>query len=436
MTSLSPIPLPTYEKSAENRLYAKVTWRLIPFLCLCYFCAYLDRVNVGFAKLQMLDDLQWSETVYSLGAGIFFVGYILVEVPSNILLQRVGAKRWIARIMITWSLLSAATAFVTTPAMFYVLRFLLGVAEAGFLPGIILYLTYWYPADRRAKITAFFYCAIPLSGVIGGPLSGWIMSAFSGVSGLQGWQWLFLLEAAPSLLVGIAVLFILDDGIRHARWLTPMEKSILERNIQSESDDKLHHSIAQAFKDPRVWLMGLIFFTCAMGIYTFSFWLPSLIKDAGVKDVLNVGLLVAVPYAFGMVSMVLWARHSDQTRERRWHLAIAMAVGAVGLALSTLTGYGIYFVLPALTLASVGIQAMAPIFWSMPTAFLGGAAAAAGIALITAIANIGGLTSTYLVGWIKDLTGSAEIGLYAVAAVLVAGSVITLAAVPARLVNK
>ena len=436
MTVLSPLTSSVDDQTVEDRIYAKVTWRLIPFLCLCYLCAYLDRVNVGFAKLQMLNDLQWSETIYGLGAGIFFVGYILVEVPSNILLQRVGARRWIARIMISWSLLSAATAFVTTPTMFYVIRFMLGVAEAGFLPGIILYLTYWYPASRRAKITALFYCAIPLSGVIGGPISGWIISALTGVSGLQGWQWLFILEAAPSLLVGIAVLFILDDGIRHARWLSPTEKSILERNIQSEAGDKLHHSIAQAFKDPRVWLMGLIFFTCAMGIYTFSFWLPTLIKESGVKDVLNVGFLVAIPYALGMVSMVLWARHSDKTRERRWHLAVAMAVGAVGLALSTLTGYGIYIVLPALALASIGIQAMAPIFWSMPTAFLGGSAAAAGIALITAIANIGGLASTYLVGWIKDLTHSADMGLYVVAGVLVAGGIVTLAAVPARLVNK
>jgi len=436
MTALPTLTSLTNKKTIEDKIYAKVTWRLIPFLCLCYLCAYLDRVNVGFAKLQMLNDLQWSETVYGLGAGIFFAGYVLVEVPSNILLQRVGAKRWIARIMVSWSLLSAATAFVTTPTMFYVVRFLLGVAEAGFLPGIILYLTYWYPASRRAKITALFYCAIPLSGVIGGPLSGWILSAFAGASGLQGWQWLFILEATPSLLVGIAVLFILDDGIRQARWLTPTEKNILERNIQNETNHKLHHSITQALKDSRIWLLGLIYFSIAMGVYVFSFWLPTLIKDAGVKDVLNIGLLVAIPYFAGMVSMVFWARHSDKHQERRWHLAAAMVVGATGLSLSTLAANGIWMVLMALTFASMGIQAMAPIFWSMPTALLGGSAAAVGIALITSIGNIGGFTSTYLVGWIKDSTQSTNIGLYLVAGILVAGSIVTLVAVPAKLVNK
>lgn len=436
MTSIPIGTAPDADDDFENRTYAKVTWRIVPFICLCYVVSYLDRVNVGFAKLQMLDDLKWSETVYGLGAGIFFIGYILVEVPSNLLLQRFGAKLWIARIMITWALISGATAFVQSPTPFYVLRFLLGVAEAGFLPGIVLYLTYWYPAGRRAKVTALFFAAIPLSGVIGGPLSGWILSAFTNTWGLAGWQWLFILEAAPSLLVGIAVLFILDNGIRSARWLTEAEIRLLERNIEKEASEKHSHSFGDAFKDGRVWLMGLIYFACAMGNYGLSFWLPSLIQAAGVKNMLNVGLLSAIPFAAGTVSMVWWARHSDKHRERRWHLAAAMLMGATGLLLSTVTGYGVVAVMASLTLASLGIQAMAPVFWSMPTAFLSGTAAAAGIALITSIANIAGFVSPYLIGWIKDITHSTDLGLYMIAGALLAGGLTVVTAVPAKLVNK
>lgn len=422
--------------NSEDRLYAKVTRRLVPFLCLCYLCAYLDRINVGFAKLQMTSELRWSDTVYGLGAGVFFLGYVLVEVPSNLLLERVGARRWIARIMIMWAVISAATAFVETPGAFYVMRFLLGVAEAGFLPGIVLYLSNWYPAKRRATATALFYCAIPLSGVLGGPLSGWILNAMHGRLGMSGWQWVLILEAVPSLLLGVAVLAWLPDGITQAKWLSQDEKELLSRNVEGESVGKTAHSFGDALTDRKVWLMGIIFFTCAMGNYGLSFWLPSLIQAAGVHDSLDIGLLIAIPFFAGTVSMVLWSRHSDRRRERRWHLASAMTIGAAGLILAGLFGRQIQLALVALTLASIGIQAMAPIFWSMPTAFLTGTAAAAGIALITSIANMAGFISPYLIGWIKDTTHSANIGLYVIAATMLAGVLIIIAAVPAKLLNR
>ncbi|WP_260428176.1 MFS transporter [Burkholderia sp. Bp9031] len=420
----------------EDRVYARLTRRLVPFLCLCYLCAYLDRINVGFAKLQMTTELNWSDTVYGLGAGVFFLGYVLVEVPSNLLLQRVGARRWIARIMIMWALISGLTAFVRTPGAFYLMRFLLGVAEAGFLPGIVLYLSHWYPANRRATATALFYCAIPLSGVFGGPLSGWILNSLHGSLGMSGWQWVLVLEAVPSLLLGAAVLMYLPDDINEAKWLSEEEKAILSRNIGRESSGKAAHSLGDALRDRRVWLMGLIFFSCAMGNYGLSFWLPSLIQAAGVRDPLNIGLLIAIPFGAGTISMVLWSRHSDKRRERRWHLAGAMIMGAAGLVLAGVFGTQIQFALVALTLASIGIQAMAPVFWSMPTAFLTGTAAAAGIALITSIANLAGFISPYLIGWIKDTTHSANMGLYLIAATMFGGAVIMVAGVPAKLVNR
>jgi len=282
---------------SEDRTYAKVTWRLIPFLFLCYVFAYLDRVNVGFAKLQMLTDLKFSETIYGLGAGIFFIGYFIFEVPSNIALHRFGARKWIARIMLSWGVLSGAMIFVKTPTAFYALRFLLGVAEAGFFPGIILYLTYWYPSSRRGKITAMFMTGIPIAGVIGGPLSGWILNSFSGVHGMAGWRWLFLLEALPSIFGGIAVLLYLDDRISAAKWLTDEEKSLLETGLAKEAGHIEVHSASGAFTNKRVWVLCLCYFGIIMGLYGISFWLPTLIKASGVSDAFNVGLLTMIPTA-------------------------------------------------------------------------------------------------------------------------------------------
>lgn len=428
--------LPPQSTSAfEEATYRKVTWRLVPFLLLCYVVAYLDRVNVGFAKLQMLNDLKFSETIYGLGAGIFFIGYFLFEVPSNVILHRVGARIWIARIMISWGVISAAMMFVTTPAMFYVMRFLLGLAEAGFFPGIILYLTYWYPAQRRGRTTTFFMTAIALSGVIGGPISGWAMKAFAGVYGLAGWQWMFLIEGIPSIIVGIFVLAYLDDRINHAKWLTDEEKALLARNIAAEDADKEDPPIGTVLASPRVWLMSLIYFTFVMGLYGVSFWLPTLIKQTGVADPFSVGLLTAIPYGAAVVAMVLVARSADRLRERRWHIAIPAVVGAVGLVLSAVWHTDTTLAMAALTLGTMGILTTLPLFWSLPTAFLTGTGAAAGIALINSLGNLAGFLSPYAVGWLKDATQSTDSGMYMLAASMVLGAILTLS-VPARMVNK
>lgn len=421
--------------SFESATYGKVTWRLIPFLFLCYVVAYLDRVNVGFAKLQMLTDLKFSETAYGFGAGIFFIGYFLFEVPSNVFLHRVGARIWIARIMITWGLISGAMMFVTTPTAFYALRFLLGVAEAGFFPGIILYLTYWYPAHRRGKMVALFMTANPVSGLIGGPLSGWILSTFSGVHGLAGWQWLFVLEALPSILVGIAVLYYIDDSIAKTKWLTSEEKQLLQKNIELESRAKEDHSVLGVFRSGKVWFMCLIHFCLVMGAYGIGFWLPTIIKATGVKNPLDVGLLTMIPYGAAIVTMILVSRSADKNQERRWHLAVPAVIGGIGLIFSALYGDITVLAMVGLTVATAGIIASLPVFWSMPTAFLGGTAAAAGIALINSVGNLAGFVSPYVVGLAKDLTHSTNIGVYVLAGSLFVGALMALL-VPSRLVAK
>ena len=421
----------------EASVYRKVTWRIVPFLMLCYIVAYLDRVNVGFAKLQMLSDLKFSETVYGLGAGVFFFGYFLFEVPSNVILHKVGARVWIARIMITWALISGAFMFVSTPVQFYVMRFLLGLAEAGFFPGIILYLTYWFPAERRSRMVCTFMTAIPLAGLIGGPLSGWVMESFAGKNGMAGWQWMFLIEAIPAVVLGVVVLFYLDDGIRSAKWLTEPEKKLLEEKISHETAGKVvHPSLRAVFADPRVWLMALIYFCCVTGQYGLTFWLPTLIKTAGIKGVLNIGMFTAIPYAAAVVTMLYLGRSSDKHMERRWHLVIPLLLGAVGLvgsALAGTTNTGLAIV--ALSIAAAGVLSSAPLFWALPTSFLSGVGAAAGIAAINSVGNLAGFASPFLIGWIKDLTQSTNIALYVLSAVLVGGAVIVLN-IPAKMVNR
>ena len=420
----------------EARAYRKVTVRLLPFLMLCYVAAYLDRVNVGFAKLEMLGDLGFSETAYGLGAGMFFIGYFLFEVPSNIILHRVGARIWIGRIMITWGIVSALFMFTTTPLMFYSLRFALGLAEAGFFPGIILYLTYWYPSERRARMISLFMTAIPISGILGGPLSGWIMQSMEGVNGWRGWQWLFLVEAMPAVVIGVATLFYLDNGIRSAKWLTDEEKRLLDRKLDDDRAHVVEHpSIGAVFADRRLWRMCLIYFCCVIGQYGLTFWLPTLVQQAGVSGALQIGVLTAVPYTGGVVAMILFGRSADRNRERRWHTAIPMVLGAIGLSLSALAGTHTAAAILCLTIAAAGILTCAPLFWSLPTALLGGAAAAAGIAAINSVGNLAGFVSPYVVGWLKDLTSSTEAGMYAVSAVLVFGAFVVLS-VPPKLVNR
>jgi D-galactonate transporter len=420
----------------EERTYAKITTRLVPFLFICYLAAYLDRVNVGFAKLQMSSELKFSETVYGFGAGIFFLGYVLFEVPSNIVLHRVGARLWIARIMITWGLLSGAMAFVTTPTMFYILRFLLGVAEAGFIPGILLYLTYWYPASRRGRITAIFLAAIPVSSIIGGPVSGWILSALSGAHGLSGWQWLFIVETIPSLVLGIAILFYLDDRVAAAKWLNEDEKKIVATNIANDQKGKEEFShLSYAFKSGRVWLLGVIYFAIASGIYIISFWVPTIIKQTGVTDPLHIGLLTAVPYIVAIVAMVLTNSHADRVRERRWHTVIPTLVTAAGLVVTALATHNTLIAMAGLTLAAAGASSCQSSFWTFPANLLAGAAAAAGIALINSVGNIGGFASTFVVGWLTDLTHSTSASLYLFAGLLVVAALLLLT-IPKHVINK
>lgn len=415
------------QSALAERTYRKVSWRLIPLLFICYIAAYLDRVNIGFAKLQMQNALHLSEAVYGLGAGIFFVGYFLLEVPSNVLLHRVGARKWIARIMISWGVLSAAMMFASSPVSFYVVRFLLGAAEAGFFPGIILYLTYWYPEARRARATSLFIAAIPFAGILGGPMSGWILKATNGIGGLAAWQWLFLLEGLPSIVLGVVVLFMLDDRVQAARWLSPDERALIARDIAADESARSEGSAWTVLANPRVWLLSLVYFCFVSGVYGVSFWLPTIIKALGVADPLDIGLLSAIPWAFGVVAMYLAARSADRTGERRWHAAIAGAVGALGLVMSVACRADPTLSMMGLTLATMGIMASLPVFWGLPTAFLGGTAAAAGIAFINSIGNLSGLVAPYLIGLIKDATKSTDAGLHLLAALLLLGAVCVLA---------
>ncbi|MGI4941210.1 MAG: MFS transporter [Janthinobacterium lividum] len=419
----------------EAQLYRKVTWRLIPMLFACYVAAYLDRVNVGFAKLQMLGDLHFSETVYGLGAGIFFIGYFLFEVPSNIILHKVGARVWIARVMVSWALISAAMAFVHSPTVFYVLRFLLGVAEAGLFPGVILYLTYWYPSSRRGGIIALFMTGIPIAGVIGGPLSGWILSTLSGVQGLAGWQWMFLIEAIPSLVLGAVVLSFLDNGIDRASWLTNDEKVILRHNVDRDGQETPSHSLRDGFTNPRVWQLCGIYFFFIMGLYGVGFWLPTLIKGTGVFDPLTIGLLTVLPYAAAAAGMVICGRMSDAARERRWHIVIPGVLGTAGWLVSVWFARDVAVAEIALTVATTGVLVTLAQFWCLPTSVLAGAAAASGIAVINSVGNLAGFVSPYAVGWIIDATHSTTLGVYTLAGCLLVGSLLALT-MPKSLVNR
>ncbi|BDB29637.1 MFS transporter [Cupriavidus sp. TA19] len=427
----------TIADETERRAYAKVFWRLVPFLMLCYVIAYLDRVNVGFAKLQMGQDLGFSDTVFGLGAGVFFLGYFLFELPSNLLMHKIGARIWIARIMITWGLLSAAFVFVKTPATFYMMRFLLGLAEAGFYPGVILYLTYWYPAHRRAKIVAVFMSAIPVAGIFGNPLSGWIMDAFQNTHGLAGWQWMFLIEAVPALLAGIAVIFFLDNGISQAKWLNDTEKQLLAREVAADAQHgkKGPHSVSEVFKDGRIWAMCLIYFAFVMGQYGLTFWMPTLVKATGINGNLNIGLLSAIPFICAVVAMNLCGRSADARRERRWHLIVPAAIGAIGFTVAASYTQNVVVSIAFLSLAAAGVLTCAPLFWSLPTAFLSGTAAAAGIAVINSVGNLAGFASPYLIGYLKDLTHSTQSGMYVLAGMLILGAFLVWRT-PAQLVNR
>ena len=405
---------------------AKATRRLIPFLCIAYTVNFLDRVNVGFAALHMNEDLGFSPSVYGFGAGIFFLGYIAFEVPSNLALHRFGARIWIARIMISWGLVACAMALVWNETSFYVMRFLLGVAEAGFFPGIILYLTYWVPAAERARIVALFMASVPLATVVGGPISGALLE-MHGFLGLAGWHWLFLIEGLPAVILGVFSLKVLTDKPADAEWLSPEERRALTERIAAEDAAAAqvgYSEIGAAMTRPRVLALGFLWFLIVIGLYGMGFWLPQVIQTYGLDD-LAIGFITAIPYVLAAVCMVLWGRRSDRLNERRWHIALPLLVAAVAFAASAYTE-ALVPTMVALTIAMVGFYATLGPFWSLPTAFLAGTGAAAGLALVNSIGNIAGFAGAYIIGLLREATSSFSAALLFLAGALVLGALMAL----------
>lgn len=406
------------------RVMRKIGWRILPFAMLLYFVSFIDRVNIGFAALTMNKDVGLSSAAFGLGAGIFFAGYFLFEVPSNLILHKVGARVWIARVMISWGIASGATAFVQGPTGFYILRFLLGVAEAGFFPGMILYLSYWFPASHRAAATSVFMAAAPLSTALGSPLSGALMEVHS-VLGLKGWQVMFLAEAVPAILLGIAVLFVMTSKPENAKWLSNEERLWLVGSLRREQQDGARHrSILKGMMDGRVLVLALIYFGTSAGLYVLGIWSPQIIARFGLTP-LQIGWLNAAPGIAAVVAMIVWSRHSDRTGERTWHVVIACLLAAAGLfwcgAAASLAG-----VVVALTLVNIGVSASKPPLWAMPGKFLDGAGAAAGIATINCLGNLGGFVGPAMIGLSKSWTGSFMPGLYFTAGLLLLSALLTL----------
>ena len=400
------------ERTALRKAYG----RLIPFLFILYVGAYLDRINVGFAALQMKQDLAFSDTVYGFGAGIFFLGYFIFEVPSNLILHRVGARRWIARIMISWGVVSACTALVTGPTSFYVVRFLLGVAEAGFFPGMILYMTYWFPSAVRARVMSMFLVSVPISNVVGGPLSAALLG--TSLFGLKGWQTMFVVEAIPAIVLGVVTAVWLTDRPAKAAWLTEPERTTLETLLEAERvATQPKHTLRDGLVNPRVWLLAVVYFGLIMGFYGLPFWLPQIVRGFGGLSNLEVGLLSAVPYAVASALMIVWGHRSDRRDERAWHVSLPLLAGAAGFLASGMTGDA-RVSLAALTLAAVGVYSAFGVFWTLPSAVLAGTAAAGGIALINSVGNLGGYVGPVVVGRLRDSTGNYAAGLYVIAAAM------------------
>ena len=439
MTTAIEIPqAASKEPSALDAAYRRITWRIIPFIFMLWVLAWIDRVNVGFVKLTMLDELRWSDAVYGLGAGIFFLGYFFFEVPSNLLLQKIGARKTIMRITIGWGLVCVATMFVKTPEMFYFLRFLMGVFEAGFYPGIILYLTYWYPSERRAKAFGMFMSASAVAGVIGGPLAGTIMNQMHGLNGWSGWQWVFLIEGVPSIMAGIATWFYLTDRPEQARWLTAEQRQLVVEDMARDGKALGHReeSLLSALKDPRMWVMILVYFCIIAANSSLTFFGPSVVKEVGFRDPATVGWIMALSYLCGAAGMIYNGFRSDRVQESRMHCGIAAALGAAGLAATAfLIHVNPLLALVAQTVAIVGTMSAIPVFWQMPGRFLAGTAAAGGVALINSIANLAGFGAPWMLGLIKTSTGQLSPGLFVVAGIEVCALLLILLFVP-RFVRK
>ena len=394
--------------------------------------SWLDRVNVGFAKLQMLQDLQFSEAAYGLGAGIFFIGYFLFEIPSNLLLQRIGARKTLARIVILWGITTALMMFVTTTGMFYTMRFLLGAFEAGLFPGILFYSTGWFPSPRRAQMVAWYIGGSAIAGILGGPIAGTVMSAMGGVSGLTNWQWLFLLEGIPTIFVGFFILLYLDDKPAEARWLSAREKHLIEEDLAHDlrASGPREQNFGAALRLPQVWVLALIYFCLVSGNATIAFWSPSIIKGLGISSNLYIGLIAALPYIAGVISMVLNGRHSDRTLERHYHCAIPALLAALGLFLVASLSSSLVLSLLALILGAASVLSAMPAFWQLPTLLVSGAAAAGGFALINSIGNLSGFAAPFLIGFLVNVTGHVSAGLFVVSGCEVIGALLIIFAIP------
>lgn len=415
---------------ADAAVYRRITWRIMPLLLLCYIFNYIDRVNIGIAKLQFSTDLGFSAAVYGLGAGLFFVGFLLFEVPSNLLFSRIGARKTLLRIMVLWGLVSTLTMFVQTPWQFYTLRVLLGATEAGFFPGIILYLSYWYPANRRAAITSLFFVGVPVAGLIGTPLSGWIMSYFAGYMGLKGWQWMFLLEGLPVIFLGVFAFLWLDDRPADANWLSDKEKLQIEQDLQLEQrahpQASDHGSLSLALKEPKLLVLGVISLCSYVLGNTIAFFSPTIIHNSGVSNVMHVGLLAAIPSLVGIIAMLSVGRHSDRTGERRWHYALPLFAAALSLGLLRNAEGNPGMSILLLTIASAGHFASLSVFWAIPPEVLSRRAAAAGIAIVSSIGALGGLIGPSLLGYVTTATGDLGLALRVAAVIVAMGGVIML----------
>jgi MFS family permease len=415
----------------------KVAWRLMPIIMICYMFAFFDRIIISFAKFQLQADLSLSDTAYGVGAGLFSLGYVLFEVPSNMFLYRVGARRWIARIMITWGIFTALTVFVHTEWQFYALRFMVGAAEAGFAPGILYYMTLWFPSAYRGRVTSLMFLASACSGVIGGPVSGLILSGLDGVLGLRGWHWLFLTGGIPCVFLGLLVLKRLEDRIRDARWLNKGEKSVLEQAIAQETKTiEGGHSLLSALKTPGFLMLGLIYFIIQIASYGLNFWVPHLIRTAGITDPKMIGLAAAVPYVCGAVTMLVLGRAADATGERRKFVVGCLLVATTGFILSGIFDLNIWALMVSIALMGTGIIASIPAFWALPPKLVTGAGAAGGMALINTLGQLGGLVSPIMVGSIRDFSGSTTPALYMIATLCVLAAVLIMFALPERLRRK
>ena len=428
---------PALESPFVKEVFKKIDLRLLPLLLIAYMVAYLDRINIGYAQLQMKQTLPFDDAVYGLGAGVFFLGYFLFEVPSNLLLERIGARKTLLRIMVLWGLVASAMMFVSTPLQFYIVRFLLGVFEAGFFPGVILYFTYWYPSVRRGQVIAIFMSATTIVSLIAGPLCGSILKYFDGLAGLHGWQWLFLVQGLPAIFIGVLVYFLLKDKPDQATWLSAEEKAVVEDAFRHDTKDvagEAEGTFVQMLQDPRAYMLALVYFFLLGATYTMVFWVPTLIQSWGVKDLLLVGIYASIPNAAGIIGMILMGRHSDKSHERRWHFVACVVIASVGLFITTLLQGNLIGSILALSVAVIGIASATPLFFALTSEYLSAGAAAGGLALISSLGNLGPAVSPSINGLILRSTGDNVYSIYFVMALyLLSGTLLLLAMRPASI---